>query len=66
MPPQEQSSLVDITRWSRADRRKIKGARVPGRNLPYVKEIHGSLENFNTLRAQEKEQDANNTSKEIS
>lgn len=54
-------SNTDLTRWSRKQRREVRqnsGYTIPGRNLPYIKQIHGSLENFNTLRTQELTQDA--------
>ena len=47
---------VDITRWSRKQRREIKknsGHTIPGRNLPFIKELHGTIDNYNKLREQE-------------
>ena len=61
------NNSVDITRWSRKDRREVKknsGHTIPGRNLPYVKRIHGPLDNFNTLRAKEIEQENAHTQTE--
>lgn len=58
------SSTVDITRLNRTQRRdyqKKTGNKVFGRNLPYIKEIHGNISNYYTLREEEIKKDYVNT-----
>jgi hypothetical protein len=52
--------MNDLTRWNRKDRRDVRAhahITIPGRNLPFVKAMHGSLEAFNTARERELTQD---------
>lgn len=47
---------MDITRLPRSERRKIVRQIhqvIPGRNLPYVKAIHGSVKLYNQQRDKE-------------
>lgn len=51
---------VDLTRLSRHERRAynaVNGTRIAGRNMPFVKKLHGSVEVFNTKRQEEIEAD---------
>lgn len=53
-------SKIDITRLNRHERRKfqkVTGVPVLGRNLPYIKDLHGSLEDYKAQRAKEIAQD---------
>lgn len=46
---------VDITCWSRKERRKVERqltVKIPGRNLPYTK-AHGTVEDFYKKREEE-------------
>lgn len=48
--------MNDLTRWNRKDRRDVRAhahITIPGRNLPYQKNLHGSLKDFNELRERE-------------
>ena len=56
------NNRIDLTRLNRKARRingAVMGTKIPGRNLPFVKKIHGTVENYNKLRAEEikKEED---------
>lgn len=47
---------VDITCWSRKERRKVErqlSVKIPGRNLPYQKALHGTVEDFYKKREEE-------------
>jgi hypothetical protein len=52
------STSVDITRLNRKDRRKIMKSdkmsyMIPGRQLPFVKKVHGEITSFYELRGKE-------------
>lgn len=54
MPPQ--APKIDLTRLNRHARRvngAIMGEKIMGRNMPFVKKIHGTLENYNKIREEE-------------
>jgi len=58
MPPQKiPSQIIDLTRLNRAQRRKkgsrIGGMMLPGRNMPFQKKLHGTIQQFNETRAKE-------------
>jgi hypothetical protein len=62
-PTMQSKQTIDLTRWNRKDRRALKkhsNLNIPGRNLPYNKEVHGILSNYNTQRATELSQEKNN------
>jgi hypothetical protein len=71
MGPQTETKSVDISRLNRKERRNIgrqaKG-KLMGRNMPYQKNLHHSVELFNKLRADEIEEEthANTPPKESS
>lgn len=59
----ETSHPVDLSRLSRPERRKYQkrtGIKIMGRNMPYIKKIHGSIEEYNTLRDAEIRRDIEN------
>lgn len=61
----EKTERVDISRWNRKARRNAgqqMGGKLMGRNLPYIKTIHGSIENYNALRAKEVEEETKTVS----
>lgn len=43
----------DVTRLNRTERRKFKGIKIPGRNMPYVASVHKSVKAYNVLREKE-------------
>lgn len=56
----ETKEQVDITRFNRKKRRELRQRihiTIPGRNLPFVKAIHKTIENFDAMRAKEIEAD---------
>ena len=58
----ETKQTVDISRFNRAERRKLKpqiGITIPGRNLPFERKTHGTVSNYNILRAKELEDEKN-------
>lgn len=53
---QNKEERVDLSRLNRRQRRahgKAMGMKIPGRNLPYVKAVHGSWKEYNKLRDEE-------------
>lgn len=61
--PTEAPQKLDVTRLNRVERRRMKKnfrVVIPGRNLPYVKSVHKTVENYYALRAKELEQDTKN------
>ncbi len=55
-----ENKKVDLTRLNRHARRvngAIIGEKIPGRNLPFVKKIHGTVENYNNIRKEEIEKE---------
>ncbi len=54
---------IDLTRLNRAKRREMFGGngKMLGRNLPYIKALHGSIQNYNELRSSEIEREVENT-----
>jgi hypothetical protein len=53
---EENNQTVDITRFNRKDRRRLKpqiGVMLQGRNLPFEKKLHKTVANFNEMRLKE-------------
>jgi len=52
---------VDLSRYPRRDRRRIAKLngiqKIVGRNLPFVKAVHGTIENYYKLRKEEEQRD---------
>lgn len=56
MHSEEPTKPIDLTRLNRAQRRmyqKNTGIKVQGRNLPFIKKLHGSYEAYYAKRAEE-------------
>lgn len=50
---EETKQTLDLTRFNRKERRNIRKQThltIPGRNLPFVKKLHGTLEDYYAKR----------------
>lgn len=71
MTPTEEPKVetVDVTRWNRKQRRNFKKQskiNIPGRNMPYVQRVHGSIFEYNKIREQELLNDEHNKATQTS
>jgi hypothetical protein len=60
---EDKGTPTDLTRWNRKQRRDFARKvhlTIPGRNLPYVKNTHGTVKEYYTKREEELSQEKNN------